>query len=212
MFDRGDEVGDGREVAAAQRLAGDDREERLDQVQPRPRGRREVQPHPGMTLQPRAHRSVLVGGQGVDHDVQPGPIASSIARARRTFATSSTVPPPAGGSGGDPMVAHDPGSVTRCDRMTRPSAWTSVQTRSTEISFQTVDGRLRPTANAELSRGFRAQSRSLNHAGNISLQRVIWPVPRVSGVRLVAGPRDLSVPARVHRTALEAEDAFSSRV
>src|SRR3954468_22481090 len=32
--------------AAAQRLAGEDREERLDQVQPRPRGRYEVRRHP----------------------------------------------------------------------------------------------------------------------------------------------------------------------
>jgi len=31
-LDGGDEIGDGREVAAAQRLAGDDRKERLDQV------------------------------------------------------------------------------------------------------------------------------------------------------------------------------------
>src|SRR3954469_21774539 len=49
-LDGGDEVGDGGEAAAAQRLAGDDREERLDQVQPGARGRREVQRHPGWRL------------------------------------------------------------------------------------------------------------------------------------------------------------------
>src|SRR3954469_3062156 len=35
-LDGGDQVGHGGEAAAAQGLAGDDREERLDQVQPRP--------------------------------------------------------------------------------------------------------------------------------------------------------------------------------
>ena len=41
VLNGGDEVGDGGEAAAAQRLAGEDREERLDQVQPRARVRRE---------------------------------------------------------------------------------------------------------------------------------------------------------------------------
>jgi hypothetical protein len=40
------------------------------QVQPRPRGRGEVQLHPGMTLEPGAHVRVLVGRQVIDHDVQ----------------------------------------------------------------------------------------------------------------------------------------------
>src|SRR3712207_9285344 len=42
-LDGGDQVGDGGEAAAAQRLPGDDREEGLDQVQPGARGRGEVQ-------------------------------------------------------------------------------------------------------------------------------------------------------------------------
>ena len=41
-MDAGDEVGDGREAAATQGLAGDDREEGFDQVQPGARGRGEV--------------------------------------------------------------------------------------------------------------------------------------------------------------------------
>jgi hypothetical protein len=40
-------VGHGGKVAAAQGLPGDDREERLDQVQPGARGRGEVQGDPG---------------------------------------------------------------------------------------------------------------------------------------------------------------------
>jgi hypothetical protein len=69
-LDRGDEIGHGREITAAQRLPGDDREERLDKVQPRPRGRREVQVHPPVAGQPGAHRRMSVGGQVVDHHVQ----------------------------------------------------------------------------------------------------------------------------------------------
>jgi hypothetical protein len=41
-----------------------------DLVQPGARGRREGQVHPGMTLEPSAHRRMLVGGQVVHHDVQ----------------------------------------------------------------------------------------------------------------------------------------------
>jgi hypothetical protein len=69
-LDGGDEVGHGRKAAAAQRLAGEDREERLDQVQPRARGRGDVQGDPRVAGQPGAHRRVLVGGQVVDHHVQ----------------------------------------------------------------------------------------------------------------------------------------------
>jgi hypothetical protein len=60
-FDGGGEVGDGRKVAAPQRLPGEDREEDLDQVQPRVRGRRKVRSNPRMAREPGAHRGVLVG-------------------------------------------------------------------------------------------------------------------------------------------------------
>src|SRR3954469_578107 len=69
-LDGGDQFGDGGEAAAAQRLAGDDREERLYQVQPGPRGRCELQLHPRMALEPGPHRGVLVRGEVVDHHVQ----------------------------------------------------------------------------------------------------------------------------------------------
>src|SRR5271154_5074866 len=47
-LDRGDEVLDRGEAAAADGLPGDDAEENLDHVQPRPGRRREVQGNPGV--------------------------------------------------------------------------------------------------------------------------------------------------------------------
>src|SRR5215217_2713330 len=58
------------EVAAAQRLAFDDGEAHLDQVQPRGVGRGEMQPDPRMLGQPCLHPLVLVGGVVVQHDMQ----------------------------------------------------------------------------------------------------------------------------------------------
>src|SRR6188472_4479923 len=52
-FDGGDQLFDAAEAAAADGLAGDDREEDLDQVQPRPRGRGEMQRDPRVARQPR---------------------------------------------------------------------------------------------------------------------------------------------------------------
>src|SRR5437667_10370133 len=54
-LDGGDEVGDRGEAAAADGLPGDDREEDLHEVQPRPRRRREVQGNPGVFRQPRPY-------------------------------------------------------------------------------------------------------------------------------------------------------------
>jgi hypothetical protein len=55
---------------------------------------------------------------------------------------------------------------------TRPSAWTSGNTRSTRISFQPNDDQHPPTIKALLNRGFQSYSRSLNRAENVPLQRL----------------------------------------
>jgi hypothetical protein len=68
--DRGDQLGHAGEVPTPQGLAGSDRKEDLDQVQPRRRGRGEVQPDPGMAGQPGPDRGVLVGGVVVHHHMQ----------------------------------------------------------------------------------------------------------------------------------------------
>jgi hypothetical protein len=69
-LDRGDEVLDRGERAAADGLAGDDAEEDLHHVQPGPRCRGEVQRDPGVFRQPGLHVRVLVGGVVVGDDVQ----------------------------------------------------------------------------------------------------------------------------------------------
>jgi uncharacterized protein (DUF427 family) len=53
-----------------QGLAAGDRKETLDQVQPRRRGRGEVQPDPGVAGQPGLDGGVLVGGVVVHHHMQ----------------------------------------------------------------------------------------------------------------------------------------------
>jgi len=66
--DRSDQVFDAAEAAATDGLAGDDREEHLDQVQPRPRGRREVQGDPRVAGQPCAHGGVVVRDLVAQHE------------------------------------------------------------------------------------------------------------------------------------------------
>ncbi len=53
LANRGDELADGVNGAAADGLAGNDPEEHLDHVQPGRRGRGEMQLHPGVALEPR---------------------------------------------------------------------------------------------------------------------------------------------------------------
>jgi hypothetical protein len=55
-----DQVADGREAAAMDRLPRDDREEHLDEVQPARRGGREVQLDAPVARQPALHLVVLV--------------------------------------------------------------------------------------------------------------------------------------------------------
>jgi hypothetical protein len=59
--DRGDQVGHGMEHATAQGFVGELPEEPLDEVQPRPRRRREMQMKPGMLGEPRVDIVVFVG-------------------------------------------------------------------------------------------------------------------------------------------------------
>jgi hypothetical protein len=68
--DRGLQVGDVGEGAAADCLAGDDAEEDLHHVQPRAAGGREMQCHSGVFAQPGFHAGVLVGGVVVADDAQ----------------------------------------------------------------------------------------------------------------------------------------------
>jgi hypothetical protein len=68
--DGGDQLLDAGEVAAAERLAFDDCEEYLDQVEPRGIGRGEVQLDAGMGLKPGLDPLVLVSGVVVHHDMQ----------------------------------------------------------------------------------------------------------------------------------------------
>ncbi len=63
-----DEFADGVEAAAADGLAGDDPEEDLDEVQPGPRRRREVQGDPRVSGQPGLDAGVLVKPPGVSGD------------------------------------------------------------------------------------------------------------------------------------------------
>src|SRR6478672_13159084 len=70
--DRLDQITDGVEGAAADGLAGDDPEEDLDQVQPRPRGGGEVQGDPRVARQPRVDRRMLVWRScRTPHEVPP---------------------------------------------------------------------------------------------------------------------------------------------
>src|SRR3954451_7899216 len=55
---------------------------------------------------------------------------------------------------------------------TRQSAWTSGNTQSTKTSFEAVHDQHPPTAKAEVNPGSQSYPRSLNHAGNVPLQRV----------------------------------------
>jgi hypothetical protein len=68
--DRGDELSDAVKRSTADRLAGDDPEEHLDGVEPRPRCRGEVQRDLGVFGQPLVDVVVLVGVVVVDDDVQ----------------------------------------------------------------------------------------------------------------------------------------------
>ena len=69
VLDRGDQVGDAVEDAAAERLVGELAEPALDQVQPRRRGRGEVQVEPRVLGQPGLDVGVLVGGVVVQDQV-----------------------------------------------------------------------------------------------------------------------------------------------
>ncbi len=62
IVDRPLEVGDGVEHAATDALSGDLGEEALDQVEPRRRGRREINVVARMPDQPRLDLGMLVGG------------------------------------------------------------------------------------------------------------------------------------------------------
>jgi hypothetical protein len=68
--DRGDEVFDASEAAAADGLASDDAEEDLDHVEPGSRGGLKFRVIPSVVFQPGAHRGVFVGAVVVQHDVQ----------------------------------------------------------------------------------------------------------------------------------------------
>src|SRR5438552_8864863 len=72
-LDGGDEVLDRGEAAAADGLPGDDREEDLNEVQPRPGRRREMQGDPGVPGQPGPHVGVGVRAVVVADDVQRHP-------------------------------------------------------------------------------------------------------------------------------------------
>jgi len=60
-LDRGHEIGLQRKDAATNRLVGDLAEPALDEVEPRTRGRREVQMEAGVLREPVLHVGVLVG-------------------------------------------------------------------------------------------------------------------------------------------------------
>jgi hypothetical protein len=80
-IDRGLQIDDRVEAAAADAAAGERREEALDGIEPRARGRREVEDPAGMARQPGHDLGMLVGGivveDRVDHPAGPAP------RARR---------------------------------------------------------------------------------------------------------------------------------
>src|SRR5881394_4352583 len=69
-LDGGDEVLDRGEAAAADGLPGDDREEDLNEIQPRPGRGREVQGDPGVPGQPGPHVGMVVRAVVVAHEVQ----------------------------------------------------------------------------------------------------------------------------------------------
>src|SRR6266513_4395169 len=73
VLDRGDEVLDRGEAAAADGLPGDDREEDLNEIQPRPGRGREVQGDPGVPGQPGTHVRVGAGAVVVADQVQRHP-------------------------------------------------------------------------------------------------------------------------------------------
>src|SRR4051812_11459151 len=81
---------------------------------------------------------------------------------------------------------------------TRQSAWTSGNTQSTRISFEAVHDQHPPTAKAEVNPGSQSYPRSLNHAGNVPLQRLIRRKPTgqalISGYRSAESPQDRRVP------------------
>lgn len=64
------QVGDGAEIAAADRLVGNLGEPAFDLVEPGTVRGNEVQMEPGMARQPAAHRRSLVGGVVVEHEVK----------------------------------------------------------------------------------------------------------------------------------------------
>ena len=66
VLDRGDEVGDAIEHAAADRFVGELAEPALDEVQPRARGRGEVEVEPWVFLKPDVYVGVLVGAVVID--------------------------------------------------------------------------------------------------------------------------------------------------
>src|SRR5881227_3239065 len=72
-LDGGDEVLDRGEAAAADGLPGDDREEDLHEIEPRPGRRREMQGDPGVPGQPGPHVWVGVRAVVVADDMQRHP-------------------------------------------------------------------------------------------------------------------------------------------
>ena len=70
VLDRGDQVGDAVEDAAADRLVGELAEPALDEVEPRARGRGEVQVEARVLGKPGVDVGVLVGAVVVDDQVQ----------------------------------------------------------------------------------------------------------------------------------------------
>jgi hypothetical protein len=71
--DRRLKIGDGSEDAAFEAALGESGEEALDGVQPRCRGRREVEGPSRMSRQPPAHGGMLVGGVIVEDRVEVEP-------------------------------------------------------------------------------------------------------------------------------------------
>jgi len=101
--------------------------------------------------------------------------------------------------GGDVATVTESADVPASRRSaTRPSAWTSGNTQSTRISFEAVDHQHQPTAKAQVNEGFQSCSRSLNHAGNVPLQRVVRHKP--AGQRLADTSQSTPSPENLRAT------------
>jgi hypothetical protein len=81
--DRALELDDGAEDAAFEPPAGEFREEALDGIEPRRRGRREVKDETGMPGEPVHHLRMLVGGVVVEDEVDDLPTGTCASRALR---------------------------------------------------------------------------------------------------------------------------------